>query len=93
MIKTSIQKHGFESILFRGNGSKDKVIIVMSGSNGGMTLTAKAAEFYDKNGIPALALALFGTKQTKKYLDRVPVCLVRNKTDKEISGQSSRRVC
>ena len=73
MIKTTLQKHGFESILFRGNGSKDKVIIVMSGSNGGMTLTAKAAQLYHKNGIPALALALFGTKQTKKYLDRVPV--------------------
>ena len=73
MIKTTIQKHGFESILYCGNGSKDKVMIVMSGSNGGMTLTASEARFYHNNGIPALALALFGTKQTKKDLDRVPV--------------------
>ncbi|MBP5605644.1 MAG: hypothetical protein J6X60_08895 [Ruminiclostridium sp.] len=71
-IRTTVQRHGFEGILYRGNGSKDKAMIVMSGSNGGMTLTAKEAVFYHNSGIPALALALFGTKQTKKDLDRVP---------------------
>ena len=48
-------------------------MIVMSGSNGGMTLTKQEAEFYHKNGIPALALALFKTKQTPKELSRMPV--------------------
>ena len=73
IIRTTVQKHGFEGILYLSSGSMDKVMIVMSGSNGGMTLTAKEAEFYHNNGIPALALALFGTKQTQKDLDRVPV--------------------
>ena len=63
IIRTTVQKHGFEGILYLGRGSMNKVMIVMSGSNGGMTLTAKEAEFYHNNGIPALALALFGTKQ------------------------------
>ncbi len=45
----------------------------MSGSNGGMKLTRQAAAFYHKNGFPALALALFRTKQTPKNLSRVPV--------------------
>ena len=64
---------GFEAILFPGDGTKDKVVIVMSGSNGGMGITKKEAAFYHKNGIPALALALFGTRHTQKDLDRVPV--------------------
>ena len=63
-ITASVQKEGFEAILYPGNGRKDKVMIVMSGSNGGMTLTKQEAEFYHRNGIPSLALALFRTKQT-----------------------------
>ena len=73
MIYTTIKKDGFEGILFSGNRTKKKVVIVMSGSNGGMSLTEKEARFYQKNGIPALALALFKTKQTQKNLDRVPI--------------------
>ena len=72
-ITASVQKEGFEAILYPGNGRKDKVMIVMSGSNGGMTLTKQEAEFYHRNGIPSLALALFRTKQTPKELSRVPV--------------------
>lgn len=78
MIKTSMPKTGFEGILFPGDESKEKVMIVMSGSNGGMTLTKQAAKFYDNNGIPSLALALFGTKGTQPFLDRVPVECVEN---------------
>lgn len=54
------------------------MLIVMSGSNGGMKLTRKAAEFYQQNGFPALALALFKTKQAPKDLSRVPVEYVEN---------------
>ena len=72
-ITTSVQREGFEAILYPGNGRKDKVMIVMSGSNGGMKLTKQEAEFYHRNGIPSLALALFKTKQTPKELSRVPV--------------------
>lgn len=73
MKTASVQNEGFEGILYPGNGRKDKVLIVMSGSNGGMALTKQEAEFYHKNGVPALALALFKTKQTPQALSRVPV--------------------
>ena len=73
IITASVQKEGFEAVLYPGNGRKDKAMIVMSGSNGGMMLTKQEAEFYDRNGIPALALALFKTRQTPKELSRVPV--------------------
>ena len=71
--RAGVRKEGFEGILYPGNGRKDKVLIVMSGSNGGMALTRQEAEFYHRNGIPALALALFRTGQTPKDLSRVPV--------------------
>ena len=52
---------------------KEKAVIIMSGSNGGLRLTEQEARFYHKNGIPALELALFKTKQTQKNLDCVPI--------------------
>ena len=73
IIHTSVKSEGFEGILFPGNGSKKKVVIVMSGSNGGMRITQNEAMFYHDNGIPALALALFKTKQTSSDLVSVPV--------------------
>jgi dienelactone hydrolase len=73
MIYTILEKDGFEGILFEGDGNKDRVLIVMSGSNGGMSMAKHEAEFYHKNGIPAMSLALFGTKQTSGDLSHVPV--------------------
>ena len=74
----NVQTDGFEGVLYLGNGRKDKVLIVMSGSNGGMKLTRQAARFYHENGFPALAIALFKTRQTPKDLSRVPVEYVEN---------------
>jgi hypothetical protein len=71
MTRTAVQEEGFEGILYPGNGRRDKVLIVMSGSNGGMKLTKQEANFYHRNGIPALALALFKTKQTPRELSCV----------------------
>ena len=77
-IMPTVKQNGFEGELYTGDGTKNKVVIVMSGSNGGMRLTKQEASFYHKNGIPALALALFKTNQTGKFLDRVPVEYVEN---------------
>ena len=77
-MKTSVEKDGFEGILFPGDGSREKALIVMSGSNGGMKITADAAKFYHEHGVPALALALFKTKQTPKDLVSVPVEYVQS---------------
>lgn len=73
MIKTTVVKEGFEGIYFEANDKKDKVVIVVSGSNGGMKITKDCAEFYYRNGVSALAVALFKTKGTQKDLDRVPI--------------------
>lgn len=78
MVQTTVAVEGFEGILFPAEGRKDKVMIVVSGSNGGMRMTKQCAEFYCKNGIPALAVALFKTKGTQKNLDRVPIEYIEN---------------
>lgn len=78
MIKTTVKDNGFEGILLPGDGRKNKIVVVISDSNGGMKLTKQCAEFYHRNGIPALALAIFGTKGTQPFLDRVPVEYVEN---------------
>ena len=76
MIYASVKNEGFEGILYPVNDRKDKVIIVMSGSNGGLKLTKQVADFYLKNGIPALALALFNTKETPKELVSIPLLII-----------------
>ena len=91
MIKTTVKDNGFDGILLPGDGRKNKVVIVMSGSNGGMKLTKQSAEFYDRNGIPALALALFGTKGTQPFLDKVPVEYVENAI-KWLKGQGYEKI-
>ena len=76
--KPTVRADGFDGVLYPWNGRKDKVLIVMSGSNGGRKLTRQEAKFYHANGFPALALALFKTNQTPKDLSRVPVEYVEN---------------
>lgn len=78
MVKTTVVSDGFEGILFPIENKKGKVIIVVSGSNGGMRMTKSCAQFYCENGIPALAVALFKTKGTQKNLDRVPIEYIEN---------------
>jgi BAAT / Acyl-CoA thioester hydrolase C terminal. len=73
MINTSVKNEGFDGVLYQVDNKKDKIIIVMSGSNGGLKMTKQVAESYYKNGIPALALGLFKTKETPKELVSVPV--------------------
>lgn len=73
MHKTSVKSEGFEGIFYPGGARRDKALIVMSGSDGGMALSRQEAEFYHHNGIPALALGLFKTRETPKELSHVPV--------------------
>ena len=78
MIRATVKEDGFEGVLYPAGNRYDKVMIVVSGSNGGIKLTKQFAQVYREHGIPALAVAFFGTKQTGKYLDRVPLEYIEN---------------
>ncbi len=50
---------------------KDKVVITLSGSEGGLEHAEKLARYLQSMGVPALALGYFGTDHSVKYLSQV----------------------
>ena len=75
---TEIKKEGFQGSLYPVGDRKDKVIIAVSGSEGGMEHAEKMARFHQSQGMPSLALAYFGTEQTGKWLSRIPLSYIGN---------------
>ena len=71
--KTRITFDDMDGVLYPVNGKKEKIMIVISGSEGGLEHSGKVAEYLAEHGIPAFALALFKTRHTGKSLDRIPV--------------------
>ena len=69
---------GFHGILYPAGDRLDKVIITLSGSVGGMEHAEKMAKFHVSQGMPALALAYFGTAQTGKWLSGIPLSYIGN---------------
>lgn len=68
-----INEGNWDGIWYPSDGSKEKVMIVVSGSDGGLEHAGKHAHFLADNGVPALAVALFKTRHTGKALSKVPV--------------------
>ena len=58
--------HKADGVLYPVVGRKDKVMIVLSGSEGGLEHAGKLAKYLQDNGIPALALGYFKTKHSVK---------------------------
>ncbi len=73
MIKVlQISDHGFHGI-FYPTTTKDKALIVISGSDGGITWAKQIAELFSGKGIPALAVAYWGMKDMPKNLSLIPI--------------------
>ena len=70
-IHLRVENDGFEGIFYQGRDPDKKALIVMSGSNGGLSLTRKEAEF--RNFSPcSCPLSNTGyAKGTVSYSDRV----------------------
>lgn len=73
---TKVSEKNWDGILYKAAERADEVMIVMSGSEGGLEHAGKMARYLQDNGIPALALGYFKTKHTGKYLNRIPVEIV-----------------
>ncbi len=65
--------NNWDGVLFPVEGRKDKIIIIFSGSEGGLEHAQKSARYLQDNGITALALGYFKTKHTPKALDLISV--------------------
>lgn len=67
---------GWDGVLYPVGRRKDKVMIVFSGSEGGLSHAKKTARYLCDNGIPAFALGYFKTKHSAKTLHLVPVDII-----------------
>ena len=63
--------HKADGVLYPVAGRNDKVVITMSGSEGGLEHAGKLAKFLQDNGIPALAFGYFKTKHSVKSLNKI----------------------
>ena len=73
IVKADVSSAGFQGVLYPVGGRKDKVVITLSGSEGGLRYAQKMARLHVEQGIPALAVAYFGTKETCLSLSQVPL--------------------
>lgn len=73
MRKTSVLQEGFDACLFPVSNQQNKVIIVLAGSDGGLKTAKELARYYQKSGMPSLALGYFKTKHTGNELSLIPL--------------------
>lgn len=76
-----IALHKADGVLYPVAGRKDKVVITMSGSEGGLEHAGKLAKYLQDNGIPALALGYFKTKHSVKSLNKIELENIRSAID------------
>lgn len=72
-IKTSVSIEGFHGVLYPVGNRKNKVVITLSGSEGGLRTAQKMARFHNRRGMPALAIGYFKTSETNHSLSKIPL--------------------
>lgn len=72
----------WDGILYPVNGRKDKIMIVFTGSEGGLEHAGKMAKYLQDYGIPAFALGYFKTKHSAKALKLIPVEMIGDVIDR-----------
>lgn len=77
-MNTKISGNNWDGIMYPVLERKDKVMIVMSGSEGGLEHAGKNAMYLQEQGIPALALGYFKTRHSAKALSKIPLELIEN---------------
>ena len=73
MKEYEVHEKFWDGVMYPVSKEKNKVVITMSGSEGGLEHAEKLAHFLQDNNIPALALGLFKTKNSQRNLDRIPL--------------------
>jgi dienelactone hydrolase len=71
--KLRVIKEGFDGVYFPVKKRRDKIIIILSGSEGGLEHAEKMAGYFQMHGIPAIAVGYFKTAGTPKHLKEIPV--------------------
>lgn len=66
----------WDGILYSVYGRNDKIMIVFTGSEGGLSHAGKTAKYLQNHRIPAFALGYFKTKHSAKSLNLIPVEII-----------------
>ena len=74
--------HKADGILYPVTGRKDKIVITLSGSEGGLEHAGKLAKYLQDHGIPALALGYFKTKHSAKTLNKIELETIKAAIDR-----------
>lgn len=73
-----VHDKSWDGVLYPVLKEKSKVVITISGSEGGLEQAEKLAHFLQDNDIPALALGIFKTRHSERNLDRIPLERIYN---------------
>lgn len=74
MIKTTVEKEGFEGVLYKaasGNGKKCVILNLLFAPNS--VFAKKPAIWLNEHGVSALAIGVYATKETPKDQSQIPV--------------------
>ena len=82
---------GWDGILYPAGNGKEKIMIVFSGSEGGLEHAGKCCRYLQDNGIDSFALGYYKTKHASKKLDRIPVEIF-DEVIKNLKGMGYRRI-
>lgn len=72
----NIYGSNWDGILYPASGRSDKIMIVFTGSEGGLDHAGKTAKYLQDYGISAFALGYFKTKHSAKALNLIPVEMI-----------------
>jgi dienelactone hydrolase len=72
-----VENQPFEAVFYPST-TTDRAVIVVSGSDGGITYAQKVAKVLSSNGITSLALAYWETERTPKTLSLIPIETVQS---------------
>ncbi len=73
MKREKISRAAWDGYLYPVNDNKDKIMICMTGSDGGLSFATYMARFLQEHDIPALAFGYFKTKHTNSCLNEIPL--------------------
>ncbi|MCX7773775.1 MAG: hypothetical protein N2376_11755 [Clostridia bacterium] len=73
----AILSNGFQGVFYHSE-TKEKAIIVVSGSDGGMRWANEIASVFSAHGISSLAVAYWKTKYTSKTLALIPIEIIQS---------------
>ena len=73
----NVQREGFQGILLKAQSDSNKAMIMLGGSEGGISAAYGVAKAFAEEGVHSLAVAYWGTEQTASALELIPIEIIQ----------------